>query len=137
MNPPPRDEATEGERVRPDGFYEYVPMISTPAVTPIVSNGMSAAERRAAFHERIIAKGKANEVTPPVMPDVSEDKGGGVWNCLFADEKQFPEKSVVNTFVNTIDRRVAATACEGKYRIKVKRGSMSGRRLLQKAPERY
>ena len=118
-------------------------MISTPAVATIMVNGMSSEERRAAFLERIKAKESATlesqgggemqmeAVIDPaseaaVMPDSAEDKGGGVWNCLFAGEEQFPEVPVVNTDVNTIDRRVAATSCKGKYRIKVKWGSMSG-----------
>jgi hypothetical protein len=130
----PRDAKSDVEHVAPEGFYEYVPATLTVAASPIVVNGMSSEERRAAFHERIKAKESANveamkgggggdaidlASVEAVMPDVAEDKGGGVWNCLFAGEKQFPEEPI-------IDRRVAATACRGKYRIKVKGAACQG-----------
>ena len=115
--PPSRDENIEDERTRPDGFYKYAPTMSMPALTPIVHNGMTSTDRRAAFHERIKAKEKANQVTSQVMSGSSADTGGGVWECLFAGEEQFPGKR---------DRRFMATACRGKYRIKVKGAACRG-----------
>ena len=129
-----RDVKSDVEHIAPEGFYEYVPTTSTVAASPIVVNAMSLGERRAAFHERIKARESANvkaiqggcggdAIDPAsvaaVMPNGAEDKGGGVWNCLFAGEKQFPEEPI-------IDRRVAATACRGKYRIKVKGAACQG-----------
>ncbi len=49
----PRDAKSDVAHVAPGGFYEYVPTTSTVASSPIVVNGMSSEERRAAFHESI------------------------------------------------------------------------------------
>lgn len=114
------------DKVMPDGFYLYEPVVTPPAVA---SESTSGSTRWKELQARIRAKELANttvagrdndagrEESQLLIPLTESDLGGGVWECLFPGEIQHPI---------SVGRLSVAGKCKGRYRIKTKGAACHG-----------